>query len=278
MGESGARALDGSLDNLRWEANISIGPPAWKFSLMSPHPFNELYFSTEAYAEVSFARYSQYWWSNRFYARLARRHGPRRGRLLEVGCGLGHLLTWLVDCYQVVGVDINDWALKQARQNVPQGGFCLLSAEDLGAFPTASFQVVISKHVVEHLENPERSIAEMSRVLSPGGILLMATPNLDSLMRSRKKDRWVGYKDPTHISLRTPGEWIACLRSVELEPKKVFSDGFWDAPYVRFIPDRLQKLIFGAPGGLQAILGWGMIPVRMGESLIVIAEKSGRDI
>jgi len=35
----------------------------------------------------------------------------------------------------------------------------------------------------------------------------------------------------------------------------------------------LQKAFFGAPGGLQAILGWSMIPVRMGESLIVIAER-----
>jgi hypothetical protein len=36
----------------------------------------------------------------------------------------------------------------------------------------------------------------------------------------------------------------------------------------------LQKLFFGAPGGLQAILGWGIIPLRMGESMIVIAEKA----
>jgi SAM-dependent methyltransferase len=241
---------------------------------MNNHPFDESYFKTEAYANVSFERYSQYWWSNRFYALLARRHGPQRGRVLEIGCGLGHLLSWLVDRYRVVGADINAWALSQARLNVPIGDFCLLTADDLGAFPAGVFQIVISKHVVEHLENPERSIAEMSRVLSPGGILLMATPNLDSMMRQVKKDHWIGYKDPTHISLKSPNEWITCLRSYDLLPKKIFSDGFWDAPYIPWIPSSLQKLIFGAPGGLQAVLGWGMIPLRMGESLIVIAEKS----
>lgn len=240
---------------------------------MKKHPFDETYFNTEAYADVSFERYSQYWWSNRFYALIARRYGPRSGRVLEIGCGLGHLLSWLVDRYQAVGADINNWALSQARQNVPQADFCLLTADDLGAFPTGVFQIVISKHVVEHLENPEKAIAENSRVLSPGGILLMATPNLDSMMRGVKKEDWIGYKDPTHISLKTPDEWIACLRSYNLLPRKVFSDGFWDAPYFPVIPSSLQKLIFGAPGGLQAILGWGMIPLRMGESLIVIAEK-----
>ena len=57
--------------------------------------FDENYFHTEAYAEVSFEKYSQYWWSNRFYALLARKHGPKGGRVLEVGCGLGHLMAFL---------------------------------------------------------------------------------------------------------------------------------------------------------------------------------------
>ena len=238
------------------------------------HPFNETYFSRAAYARVSFERYSQYWWSNRFYARLVRRHGPPSGRALEVGCGLGHLLGWLADRYRLFGTDINHWALSQARRNIPQGNFALLSAEDLRAFPTDSFQTVVAKHVVEHLPNPERAIAEMSRVLAPGGLLLLASPHLDSGMRAVKRERWVGYQDPTHISLRPPAAWLADLRANGLTIRKVFSDGFWDAPYIPWIPARLQKLLFGAPGGLQAILGWSIIPLRMGESLIVLADKA----
>jgi ubiquinone/menaquinone biosynthesis C-methylase UbiE len=223
---------------------------------------------------VSFARYSQYWWSNRYFALLARRHGPQQGRVLEVGCGLGHLLGWLSDRYQVFGTDINAWALSHARRNAPQGHFALSSAEDLGAFPAASFQIVIAKHVIEHLPDPERAVAEMSRVLTPGGLLLLATPNLDSAMRPVKKERWIGYKDPTHISLKTPQEWLRILRARSLQPRSVFSDGFWDAPYLPLLPARLQKFLFGWSGGLQAILGWSIIPLRMGESMIVLAEKS----
>jgi SAM-dependent methyltransferase len=238
------------------------------------HPFDESYFKTEAYAQVSFKKYSQYWWSNRYYAHLVRRYAPTSGRVLEVGCGLGHLLTWLADRYQVFGSDINAWALGQARENVPQGHFALMSAENLGAFIDQAFQVLIAKHVVEHLPQPESAIAEMSRVLAPGGLLLLATPNLDSPMRSRKQADWIGYKDPTHISLKPPAEWLSCLHSNGFMLKRVFSDGFWDAPYISGVPVRLQKLLFGAPGGLQAIMGWSIIPLRMGESLIVLAEKS----
>jgi len=239
----------------------------------SAGPFDETYFSRETYAGVSFAKYSQYWWSNRFYAGLVKKFGPPHGRVLEVGCGLGHLLGWLVDDYQPVGVDINHWALAQARQNVPGVDFALASAQDLRLFDDATFQVVVSKHVVEHLPEPEESIAEMSRVLAPGGLLVLATPNLDSLMRKRKKSQWIGYRDPTHISLKSPAEWLAYLDRYHFKPRRVFSDGFWDAPYIPWVPKGLQKLFFGAPGGLQAILGWSMIPVPLGESLIVLASK-----
>jgi SAM-dependent methyltransferase len=236
--------------------------------------YGEAYFSTGPYAEVNFARFSQYWWSNRYFALLARRYGPSHGRVLELGCGMGHLLSWLTGRYGVFGCDINPWALSQARQIVPEGNFLLLSGDESYAFPAEAFDIVIAKHVVEHLHHPESAISEMSRVLKPGGLLVLVTPNLSSPMRKRKKDQWIGYKDPTHISLKPPEVWLAALRSHRLNPRRIFSDGFWDAPYLPIIPTLLQKLIFGAPGGLQAILGWSIIPLRMGESLIVLAEKA----
>jgi 2-polyprenyl-3-methyl-5-hydroxy-6-metoxy-1,4-benzoquinol methylase len=252
------------------------------------HAFNETYFHSGPYASVSFRKYSQYWWSNRFYASLALKHAPRikktlpapapsdshsQPRALEIGCGLGHLLTWLVDRFAVYGSDINEWALQQARINVPQGQFDQLSAEDLGLYPDAHFHIVIAKHVVEHLPHPELAIQEMTRVLAPGGLLVLATPNLDSPMRPWKKGKWIGYQDKTHISLKPPAEWLALLRRHSLQPFKVFSDGFWDAPYLPLLPTPLQKILFGLPGGLQAVFGWSIIPVKLGESLIVLAKR-----
>jgi SAM-dependent methyltransferase len=238
------------------------------------HPFNEAYFCSGPYAEVNFAPFSQYWWSNRYFALLARRFGPPTGRVLELGCGMGHLLSWLTPKYEVFGCDINPWALTQARKNVPGGNFLLLSGDEAYGFPAEAFEIVIAKHVVEHLSRPEEAIREMSRVLKPAGLLVLVTPNLSSPMRKRKKEHWIGYKDPTHISLKPPEDWLAALRLHGFVPRRVFSDGFWDAPYVPVIPTALQKLFFGTPGGLQAILGWSIIPLRMGESLIVLAEKA----
>jgi ubiquinone/menaquinone biosynthesis C-methylase UbiE len=234
--------------------------------------FDEKYFSTNSYQDVSFAKYSQYWWSNRFYAILVRRYGQRGTRLLEIGSGLGHLVGQLDGLFATVAVDVNHWALVQSQAVAPRTLLQVASAEDL-PFADASFGVVIIKHVVEHLPHPAKAISELGRVLAPGGTLILATPNLASLSRPSKGAHWIGYHDPTHISLKPPSEWLAMLKEAGFKLKRVFADGFWDAPYVPLIPKGLQKLAFGSLGGLQAISGVVFLPMRWGESIMVIARK-----
>ena len=170
-------------------------------------PFDEIYFSTDTYADVSFAKYSQYWWSNRFYAMLARRYGQRGARLLEIGSGLGHLAAQLEDSFQTFGMDLNHWAVKQSRSVIHQTNLQTASAQEL-PFAEASFNVVIIKHIVEHLPTPEKAIAEIGRVTQSGGTLILATPNLSSLLKPWKGEGWIGYQDPTHISLKPPTQWL----------------------------------------------------------------------
>jgi hypothetical protein len=92
-------------------------------------------------------------------------------------------------------------------------------------------------------------------VVEKGGILILATPNLGSLLKPWKGDTWIGYQDPTHISLKEPEEWLWLIEDAGFEFIRVFSDGFWDVPYIRFVPKQIQKLFFGSLGGLQAITG-----------------------
>jgi len=120
--------------------------------------FDEKYFSSNTYAKVSFARFSQYWWSNRFFAILARRYGRRGSRLLEIGCGLGHLVGQLEKDFKTCGLDVNEWALQnQAKHIAPASGLQIASAEEL-PFADGTFGVIIIKHIVEHLPHPEQAI------------------------------------------------------------------------------------------------------------------------
>ncbi len=237
--------------------------------------FDEKYFSSHTYAEVSFAKYSQYWWSNRFFAALARRYGKKGGRLLEIGSGLGHLIGQLEDTFETHGIDLNHWAVVQSKSVINKTSLETASAQDL-PFKDDSFNLIIIKHIVEHLPDPARAIREIGRVLAPGGILILATPNLSSLLKPWKGPRWIGYQDPTHISLKPPEEWLRLIREAGFSFKRVFADGFWDVPYVPAIPKQIQKLFFGSLGGFQAITTFIFLPLRWGESMIVIAKKENR--
>jgi len=234
--------------------------------------FDEKYFSTHTYRDVSFARYSQYWWSNRFYAILARRYGKPGVRLLEIGSGLGHLVGQLENAFETVASDINPWALRQSQDIACHTPHVVSCAEEL-PFNDYTFGFVIIKHVVEHLPHPEKAIAELGRVIAPSGVLIFSTPNLSSLLKPWKGEKWIGYQDPTHISLKPPIEWLEMIQNAGFSLRNVFSDGFWDVPYIPMVPKALQKLFFGSLGGFQAIVSLPFLPMRWGESIMVIARK-----
>ena len=235
-------------------------------------PFDEKYFSTHTYSNITFAKYSMYWWSNRFQAMLARRHGRKGGRLLEVGSGMGHLVGSLEDSFETYGMDLNHWAVKQSKAVIQKTSLQTASAQEL-PFKDGAFNVVIIKHIVEHLPDPQKAINEIGRVTEPGGTLLLATPNLDSLLKPWKGDKWIGYQDPTHISLKRPAEWFSFIEDAGFQIQRRFADGFWDVPYIPVVPKQLQKLFFGSLGGFQAITGFIFLPYRWGESILVIAKK-----
>jgi ubiquinone/menaquinone biosynthesis C-methylase UbiE len=101
-------------------------------------------------------------------------HVPlRRGmRVLEVGAGRGHLVRRLrqrgVDA---AGVDLNPGAVEHAVTPA----VLEMDATDL-EFDDATFEAVVSFHAIEHIPDLDAALAEMVRVLRPGGTLLLVYP------------------------------------------------------------------------------------------------------
>jgi len=110
---------------------------------------------------------------------IVRGHGDRACRVLDIGCGAGFLANYLSEQgHQVTGVDTTEENLVVAKHH-DRSGRVSYQVGDACALPFAdgSFDVVCAMDLLEHVEEPERLIAEARRVLAPGGLLFFHTFN-----------------------------------------------------------------------------------------------------
>jgi SAM-dependent methyltransferase len=104
------------------------------------------------------------------------------GWLLDLGCYDGQFISRVVprrDAERLVGLDISSAALAQAAQR----GLLPVRAQVEATLPFASdaFATVVAAEVIEHVFDTQAVVAELARVLMPGGWLALTTPNLVAL-------------------------------------------------------------------------------------------------
>ena len=238
--------------------------------------YDRSYFFKWNYADRGLGRFSMYWFARRYYAALVRRHAPAgNGALLELGCGLGHMLGLLQDDFRCTGIDLIDHAVEQTRLNAPRARAVQGDAAATGAFADGEFSAVVALHLVEHLPQPETMIREVYRILRPGGLWLFATPHPEYALRWRKdRTRDAAGKDPTHINVHPPATWRAWCEESGFVILRHFGDGLWDVPYVPLLPLKLQFALFGLPALIQVLTRTTRMPLALGVNQIVIARKS----
>ena len=108
---------------------------------------------------------------------------PDQGRVLDCGMGPGRLLLELERRgWTVAGIDLSGEMVARARLRLPQSAERLIQGtlESL-PFPSESFDAAVATGVLEYVEDVPRALAEVSRVLRPGGLFVVGAPNTQSL-------------------------------------------------------------------------------------------------
>ncbi len=207
-----------------------------------------------------------------YYARVFGRLCPRNGRVLDFGCGTGHLLERLSRTFEAYGYDLSANARAICRENAPDATVL----EEWESIPSASLDGIITLHTLEHISRPLAIVAMLVDRLSAGGRMLVVVPNTGSPGRGWKGEDWFGFRDATHCSLLSRGEWATILRRAGLVIDWIRGDGLWDPPYVRWLPTEVQRILFGFPAGLQLLspIAHPILPADFGECLIIAATKA----
>jgi SAM-dependent methyltransferase len=163
-------------------------------------PFTGERFTPECVREIAHEHWHRY--------AFARPLAPGR-RVLDAACGEGYGSALLAAAgARVLGVDVDAATIAHARERyaaIPGLRFDVADATALDALPDASFELICSFETLEHVHAQERLLDGFARLLAPGGVLLVSTPD-----KAEYTDR-TGEANPHHVRELYRDEFEALL-------------------------------------------------------------------
>lgn len=193
--------------------------------------------------------------------------------LLDYGCGTGEFLAAAkANGWNVRGMEPDPGARKQAQENHK---LQVDSPGQLRTLADASLNVVTLWHVLEHVHLLQETMAHFSRILKPGGYLVIAVPNADSNDAKAYGAAWAAYDVPRHLYHFTLPvmEKLAAQHEFKMQSVKGM---FFDPFYISLLSEKYK---YGGVNPLRA--GWnglltnlkGSSDVKKHSSLLYIFRK-----
>lgn len=192
-------------------------------------------------------------------------------RVLEIGSGRGTMLQFLISQgYEARGVEHDPDQIEKCRERYGDLPVERTESADL-PFPDASFDVVLSFDVFEHIPDSDHHLREVQRVLRDGGEYLLQTPNkwtnsVFETIRWRSLTSWRA----GHCSLHSHAQLIRRFRRHGLEPE------FFDIPVVTdYFRAKVRAYLGGLGPLLLRVVNIDRLPMPLRTNFFVRARKTG---
>lgn len=223
------------------------------------------------------------WFKNAYvFAERDVRHLPtpvEGAKLLDIGSGGGEFVRRAIKLgYMAEGLEFDAQAVAAGlEQGLPilHGGL-----PDTG-LPAASYDVVTLSQVIEHLHDPLAALAEIYRLLKPGGFFWLATPNMDAPGHAQFGADWRGLEPPRHLVLFSAQALASALErtgfvGIEFKSPGAVTEWFYNASY-RISQNARPQTVMELPPSLKNQAhqsdSLALNDPRVGEELIVVAYK-----
>jgi len=152
-------------------------------------------------------------------------------KLIDIGCSTGFLLDEARKLgWEVSGVELSEWAAKYAKEKF--GLNIYNSSLKKANIPNNSYDVAIMLDTIEHVLDPRAVLFEIQRILKPGGILYVNTPDIESNSSRLLKAKWWGINQfhLCYFSKRTLTDLLAFTGFASckyIAHKRTFTLGYW---------------------------------------------------
>lgn len=144
-------------------------------------------------------------------ARTVRRYIKTPGRILDIGCGNGGFLNYLIkQGFEGHGIELPGKAAQRAEQ-IPNLQLKIgpLTEKD---FSEDLFDCICMWHVFEHLTEPQKTLSTIQKILKPGGYLMMSLPNFSSIQSKLFRGNWLHLDPPKHLFFLEPPDLISKMK------------------------------------------------------------------
>lgn len=194
------------------------------------------------------------------------------GRLLDIGCSTGDFLDLAKNSYAVEGLELSGWAAETAECRG-----LTIHRKQLAEFePESPFDLITLWGVIEHFEFPEQELANLTRLLKPGGLVCLWTGDFDSVISRILGERW-WYIQGQHIQYFTRRSIERLFRS---QGYSLISSSYY--PYVMSFDTIAKSLarypaigqIFKALVSLLRIGHWNLTIRLPGEMFLIFRKDS----